>query len=129
MNSDRYHDYWLRCSLDFNHVRLKSLDLEGIVMAYTPARSVSSWTISGFLIWFDNYYLLFIISDCVSYMIRAGNFWINRSGLRISHSKVFSSELGTLEWWISGLILDPLFFLISRINNACSSLVINLQIN
>ena len=40
----------------------------------------------------------------------------------------FSSipELGTLEWWISGLMIDPLFFLISRLNNACSSHIINL---
>ena len=37
------------------------------------------------------------------------------------------SELGTFEWWISGLRLDPLFFLISRLNNAFSPLVINLQ--
>ncbi len=36
------------------------------------------------------------------------------------------SELGTFEWWISGLRLDPLFFLILRLNNACSPLVINL---
>ena len=34
-----------------------------------------------------------------------------------------------LESWISGLMLDPLFFLISRLNNACSHHVINLQIN
>ena len=33
-----------------------------------------------------------------------------------------------LEWWISGLMLDPLFFLILRLNNDCSPLVINLQI-
>ena len=56
-----------------------------------------------------------------------------KSGLSINpdihHSKVFSSELGTFEWWISGLKLDPLFFVISRLNNACSPLVINLQIN
>ena len=39
------------------------------------------------------------------------------------------TELGTLEWWISGLMLDPLFFLISRLNMACSPLVINLQIS
>ena len=32
-------------------------------------------------------------------------------------------ELGTLEWWISGLMLNPLFFLISRINIACSHLI------
>jgi len=39
------------------------------------------------------------------------------------------SELGTFEWWISGLMLDPLFFLISRLNNACSPFIINLKIN
>ena len=38
-------------------------------------------------------------------------------------------ELGTFEWWISGLMLDPIFFLFSKLNNACSSLVVNLQIN
>ena len=37
--------------------------------------------------------------------------------------------MGTFEWWISGLMFDPLFFLISRLNNACSPIVINLQIN
>ena len=37
--------------------------------------------------------------------------------------------LGTFEWWISRLMLDPLFFLISRLNNDCSPPVINLQIN
>ena len=39
------------------------------------------------------------------------------------------SELKTLECWISRLMLDPPFFLISRLNNACSPLVINLQIH
>ena len=34
------------------------------------------------------------------------------------------SELGTLEWWISGLMLNPLFFLISRLNIACSPLIL-----
>ena len=37
--------------------------------------------------------------------------------------------LGTFKWWISGLMLKPLFFLISRLNNDCSPLAINLQIN
>jgi len=37
-------------------------------------------------------------------------------------------ELGTLEWWISGLMLDPLFFFISRLSMACSPHAINLQI-
>ena len=35
-------------------------------------------------------------------------------------------ELGTFDFWISGLMLDLLFFFISRLNNACSPLVINL---
>ena len=39
------------------------------------------------------------------------------------------TELKTLEWWISGLMLNPLFFLISRLNIACSPLIFNLQIN
>ena len=39
------------------------------------------------------------------------------------------SELGTFDFWISGLMLDPLFFFISRVNNACSPLVISLQSN
>ena len=42
---------------------------------------------------------------------------------------VIPPELGTLEWWISGLMLDPLFFLISRLNIACSPHEFNLQIN
>jgi len=44
-----------------------------------------------------------------------------KSGLSLNpdihYSKVFSSAL---IWWISGLIFDPLLFLISRLNNACS---------
>ena len=42
---------------------------------------------------------------------------------------VYIPDLGTFECWISGFMLDPLFFLISRLNNACYPLVINLQIN
>jgi len=38
-------------------------------------------------------------------------------------------ELKALERWISRSMLDLLFFLISRLNNACSPLVINLKIN
>ena len=38
-------------------------------------------------------------------------------------------ELKTLERWISRLMLDLIFFLISRLNKACSPLLINLQIN
>ena len=40
-----------------------------------------------------------------------------------------TTELKTLEWWISGLMLNPLFFLISRLNIACSPLIFNLQID
>ena len=43
--------------------------------------------------------------------------------------RVPSSELGTLEWLISGILIYPLFFFISRLNNTCSRLVINVQIN
>jgi len=42
----------------------------------------------------------------------------------MQQTKVLTSELGTFEWWISGLRLDPLFFLISRLNNACSILLL-----
>jgi len=34
-----------------------------------------------------------------------------------------------LEWWTLGLMLDPLVFLISRLNIACYPHEINLQIN
>ena len=40
-----------------------------------------------------------------------------------------NAERKTLEWWILRLILDLLFFLISRLNNDYYPLVINLQIN
>ena len=39
------------------------------------------------------------------------------------------TALGTSEWWISGLMLDPLFFLISRLNIACCPREFNLRIN
>ena len=42
--------------------------------------------------------------------------------------RVPRSELGTLEWLISGILLYPLFFFISRLKNTCSRLVINVQI-
>ena len=46
-----------------------------------------------------------------------------------NQESVISTELKTLEWWISGLMLNPLFFLILRLNIACSPLIFNLQIN
>ena len=39
-----------------------------------------------------------------------------------------SPELKTLEWWISGLRLNPLFFLISRINIAWKTHDFNLRL-
>ena len=39
----------------------------------------------------------------------------------------YTSELKTLEWWISGLRLKPLFFLISSLNIACSPHEFKLQ--
>ena len=45
------------------------------------------------------------------------------------HLQEMYTELKTLEWWISGLRLNPLFFSISRLNMACSPLIFNLQIN
>ena len=44
-------------------------------------------------------------------------------------NKSMYTELGTFKWWTTGLMLDPLFFLISRLNNACSPHFINLQIS
>ena len=37
------------------------------------------------------------------------------------------TELKTLEWWISGLMLNPNLFLISRLYMACSPHEFNLQ--
>ena len=54
------------------------------------------------------------------------NLYSNRD-IFISYANGIISELGTFDFWISGLMLDPLF--ISRLNNACSPLVINLRIN
>ena len=45
-----------------------------------------------------------------------------------SQHKSLTSELKTLEWWISRSMLDLLYFLISRLNNACSPIAFNLQI-
>ena len=39
-----------------------------------------------------------------------------------------SPELKTLEWWISGLRLNPLFFLISRLNIAWKTHDFNLRL-
>ena len=45
------------------------------------------------------------------------------------NEKLMTPELKTLEWWISGLRLNPLFFLISRLNIAWQTHDFNLQIN
>ena len=44
-------------------------------------------------------------------------------------STVSTPELKTLELWISGLMLNPLFFLISRSNIAYNPHELNLEIN
>ena len=43
------------------------------------------------------------------------------------NTKKIESELKTLEWWISGLMLNSNFFLISRLNMACSPHEFKLQ--
>ena len=53
----------------------------------------------------------------------------NRSSVSWGHDWTDWPELKTFEWRTSGLMLDPLFFFISRLNNAYSPLLINLQIN
>ena len=47
----------------------------------------------------------------------------------MSRLYLIDTELKTLNRWILRAMLVLLFFLISRLNNACSHLVINLQIN
>ena len=37
----------------------------------------------------------------------------------------YTNRAENLEWWISGLMLNPLFLLISRLNIACSPLIFN----
>ena len=46
---------------------------------------------------------------------------------RILNQENVFQELKTLEWWISGFMLNPLFFLISRLNIACFPHEFNLQ--
>ena len=65
-------------------------------------------------------------------MRKVPDFWIHEPHGILNHQIKWQHkepELGTFEWCILGLMLDPLFFFISRLNNACSPLVINLQIN
>ena len=51
------------------------------------------------------------------------------SDVTITAYTITYSELKTLEWWISGLGLNPHFFLISRLNIAWKTHDFNLQIN
>ena len=75
--------------------------------------------------------IVFLQQKCASYLCRKITIESNQylNFLTWIYPTQTWSELGTFEWWISGLRLNPLFFLISRLNNACSPLVINLQIN
>ena len=49
--------------------------------------------------------------------------------MRLGTPKINRSELKNLEWWISGLMHNPNFFLISRLNIACFPREFNLQKN
>ena len=65
-------------------------------------------------------------------MRKVPDFWIHEPHGILNHQIKWQHkepELGTFDFLISGLMLDPLFFFISRLNNACSPLVISLQIN
>ena len=57
------------------------------------------------------------------------NFHLPIFQIVVFHAVEVNPETGSFEWWTSGIMLDPLFFLISRLNMACSPHVINLQIN
>ena len=54
--------------------------------------------------------------------------WISTVYNSLESLKQKEAELKTLEWRISLSMLDLRFFLISRLNYACSPLVINLQV-
>ena len=60
-----------------------------------------------------------VMSQIYVLHIRLHNIWIFTKP-RLHKN---AAELGTFEWWTSGLMLDPLFFLISRLNNAYISLI------
>ena len=50
-------------------------------------------------------------------MQRHGNVhYKNQNKFCARQNTIIQSELGTLEWWISGLMLNPLFLLIWRLN-------------
>ena len=40
---------------------------------------------------------------------------LNSKCVKCFFSSFYCTELGTLEWWISGLMLNPLFLLFSRL--------------
>ena len=71
-------------------------------------------------IWLGPKLSLGLIYD-LSFRIQAASYFPQSSVLK-------RTELKTFEWWISGLMLNPLLLLISRLNIACSPLIFNLQI-
>jgi len=73
-----------------------------------PELETFEWWISGLML--DPLFFLISRLNLLVFLLNLISRLTNRSGLRIFHSKVFSSELGSLEWWISRSMLDPLFF-------------------
>ena len=83
--------------------------------------------------WLENSYVVWIYENCSFFpyakrTVPQCTWWLHTESLYstrdifISCANGILSELGTFYFWISGLMLDPLF--ISRLNNACSLLVI-----
>jgi len=76
--------------------------------------------------WINLNVIIFHINSIVLTLISLQPDGVN---LRYFKLRLFGrTELKTLEWWISGLRLNPLFFLISRLNIACLHRDFNLQI-
>ena len=74
--------------------------------------------------------LLFCLSDWLFGSNSRQNGLTNQTQMfcRTSHDpREGLDELKTLEWWISGLMLNSFFFLISRLYMACSPHEFNLQ--
>ena len=60
-------------------------------------------------------YFSFIVCNLHSLLTGFPKSWIKKMIHDTEKVCCVCSELGTLEWWISGLMLNPLFLLISRL--------------